>query len=240
MYLAKQINMFRFKQFTIEQEHCAMKVGTDGTLLGAWADISHSERILDIGCGSGLIAIMAAQRSNADVIGIEIDCDAAHQAQKNVMQCAWSDRIEIINCDIQKYHSDRLFDAIVSNPPFFKNSLKCPDNSRTTARHDDTLPCHTLMQCAKNLLADRGTLSVVIPSEMLGSWCDEALFKGLSARRITHVRTLPHKPSKRVLIEFVKGAHAKPVITEFILENTPGNYSQEAKELLRDFYIKIE
>ena len=231
--------MFRFKQFTIKQERCAMKVGTDGCLLGAWADISDCNRILDIGCGSGLITIMSAQRSAANIIGVEIDSDAAAQARENADASPWGERIDIINTDILEYKNTQPFDAIVSNPPFFVNSLKCPDSARSTARHDSSLPCSALMQCARELLCDGGTLSVVIPADICGLWCTEALFKGLSARRMTYVRTLPHKQPKRVLIEFTKGVHTQPETTDLILENTPGEYSSEAKELLRDFYLKI-
>ena len=216
-----------------------MKVGTDGCLLGAWANITHCNRILDIGCGSGLIAIMAAQRSKAHITGVEIDSEAAGQACENVQNSPWSNRIEIINNNILEYHSKEPFDAIISNPPFFTDSLKCPDAARTVARHDTTLPCNLFMQCAKDLLADKGTLSVIIPASLCKIWCDEALFKGLSTRRIVQVRTLAHKQPKRVLIEFVKDVHTQPTIEELILEEKPGVYSLEAKELLRDFYIKI-
>ena len=232
--------MFQFKQFTIRQERCAMKVGTDGCLLGSWADVSQCKRILDIGTGSGLVAIMCAQRSNAAIIGVEIDSEAAAQAAENVAHSPWSNRIDIINCDALEYSSAEPFDAIVSNPPFFSSSLKCPDKARTFARHDDSLSCSSLLKKASELLCTGGTLSVVLPHDVLDAWCDEALFKGLSARRITRVRTLPHKAAKRVLIEFVKGAHPLPTVNDFTLEETPGSYSPEACELLRDFYLKIK
>ena len=232
--------MFRFKQFTIRQDNCAMKVGTDGCLLGAWANLPKEGNILDIGCGSGLLSIMAAQRSNAKITGIEIDSGAAKQAFENVSESPWSNRIEIINCDIIDYNGEDIFDAIISNPPFFQNSLKCPDKARTAARHDDSLSCNELMQCAKRLLVPGGTLSIVIPRDLLNTWCDEALFKGLLPRRITDVRTLPHKQAKRSLVEFVKGVHSIPETSEMTLEEKPGIYSIEAKRLLRDFYLKIE
>lgn len=232
--------MFKFKQFTIEQDRCAMKVGTDGCLLGSWTDITHCRRILDIGTGSGLIAIMCAQRSNAFVTGLEIDNAAATQAAENAAHSPWSNRIAIVNCDALSYSCSEPFDAIVSNPPFFSSSLKCPDKARTFARHDDSLSCPSLLAKASELLCDSGTLSVVVPYDVLNTWCDEALFKGLSPRRITRVHTLPHKAAKRVLIEFVKEAHPLPTIEDFILESTPGCYSPEACDLLRDFYLKIE
>ena len=112
---------FKFKQFTIEQNDCAMKVGTDGCLLGSWFDCGESKRILDIGCGTGLIAIMAAQRSNAAITGVEIDGKAAMQARINADNSPWGERIEIINSDLLEYNSDTQFDTIVSNPPYFAN-----------------------------------------------------------------------------------------------------------------------
>lgn len=216
-----------------------MKVGTDGCLLGAWADVSNCKRILDVGCGSGLIAIMAAQRSDAIVTGIEIDCEAAGQATENAHRSPWSDRIDIICCDASSYSPDEKFDAIISNPPFFGNSLRCPDKERTMARHNDTLSAADMFALAKSLLADNGALSVVIPCDALQEWCDEALFKGFSARRTTTVRTLPHKPAKRVLAEFAKGICHNPIRNEMVLEEAPGIYSEEAAALLRDFYLKL-
>lgn len=216
-----------------------MKVGTDGCLLGTWVDVSHSKRVLDIGCGSGLIGIMVAQRSDAKITCVEIDTNAAVQASENAEASPWNKRIEIINCDINNYHPNEGFDTIVSNPPFFSDSLKCPGKERTLARHDDTLTCSNLMECVSRLLTEDGQFSIVVPSDCMQKWCDEALYKGLSATRITLVRTLPHKPAKRALIEFSKKACIMAETTELILESSPGTYSAEACELLRDFYLKL-
>ncbi|MBR3883816.1 MAG: methyltransferase [Bacteroidaceae bacterium] len=232
-------SQFTFKQFCIKQEHCAMKVGTDGCLLGAWADFSESKKVLDIGSGSGLIAIMAAQRCKANIIGIEIDSDATLQAKENAKLSPWSNRIDIINCDIKDYITEEKFDTIVSNPPFFSDSLKCSQKERNLARHDDSLACNELMECAARLLTEDGKFSVVIPNDLLQKWCDEALYKGLSATRITYVHTLPHKPAKRVLIEFSKKSCLKAKTNELILEDTPGKYSADTINLLRDFYLKL-
>ena len=238
VYMRK--NSFRFKKFTIEQDNCAMKVGTDGCLLGAWADITNCKRILDAGCGSGLITIMMAQRSTAHITGVEIDESAAEQARKNAEQSPWDSRIKIVTGDVRNYLSEEKFDAMVSNPPFFSDSLKCPNKERTMARHDATLTCSDLFKAASSLLTDNGTLSLVIPSAALDNWCDEAIFKGFSLRRICTVQTLPHKPAKRILIEFIKGQCYTPCTKNLILEETPGRYSLDTCNLLRDFYLKIE
>ncbi len=230
---------FTFKQFKINQDKCAMKVGTDGCLIGAWANVEKCENVLDIGCGSGLISIMMAQRSNAFVTGIEIDPDAAMQASENVASSPWSNRIKIICCDALHFSSDKKFDAIVSNPPFFSNSLRCSDKERTTARHNDTLTAAGVFAQAEKLLCKNGILSVIIPFDTLQSWCDEAIYKGFGIQRITTVRTLPHKPVKRTLVEFVNGYCASPQKNEMVIEDEPGKYSKETVDLLHEFYLKL-
>lgn len=158
---------FQFKQFTIHQKHCAMKVGTDGTLLGAWAQVpSASARILDIGTGTGLIALMMAQRfPKASVLGIDIDPDAVMQAKDNVAASSFASRITICHKNILDFKDSVGFDAIVSNPPFFVDALTCPDHQRTMARHTLSLTYEGLMKSAFRLLKPDGFFSLVIPSE---------------------------------------------------------------------------
>lgn len=229
---------FKFKQFTIEQDGCAMKVGTDGCLLGAWFDTTNSTRILDIGAGTGLISIMAAQRSNAQITGIEIDRTAAERATENVKNSPWSDRITIINTDINLYNPEKLFDTIVSNPPFFENSLKCDDKQRSLARHCDTLSPEQFFAKANELLTSDGKISIIIPSDTATRWEAEAIIKGFSLQRATVVRTTPKKAAKRTLIEFSR-ATCTPTKSELTLEDYPGIYSKDATELLKDFYLKL-
>ena len=230
---------FSFKQFTIEQEDCAMKVGTDGCLLGGWFDCSTSQRILDIGCGSGLIAIMAAQRCGATITGIEIEQKAAGQAARNVKNSPWNNRIEIINCDILQYTPQEAFDTIVSNPPYFVNSLKCDETSRTLARHSDTLNCENFFEKTASLLSTHGTISIVIPTDILEDWKDAAALSGFSLSRATFVKTTPRKMPKRVLAEFIRAYTCDTHTETLILEDEPGVYSKAAQEILRDFYLKI-
>lgn len=216
-----------------------MKVGTDGCLLGGWFDCTHSRRILDIGTGSGLIAIMAAQRCNAHVTGIEIDSNAAAQAKKNADNCPWSERIEIINADILKHQAGEPFDTIVSNPPYFVNSLKCGTASRTLARHSDTLECSSFFRKVDELLAKEGKISIVIPTDLLDEWKDAAAINGFANSRLTYIKTTPRKAPKRVLVEFVRAYTVETISSTLILEDEPGVYSKEAQEILRDFYLKI-
>lgn len=230
---------FKFKQFTIRQECCAMKVGTDGTLLGAWASAPvGSTRILDIGTGTGLIALMMAQRyPDAEIVGVDIDGEAISQAMANVANSPYSSRIHIIQADIIDF-SVEPFDAIVCNPPFFANSLTCPNSSRTLARHTASLTHKSLMQSVKRLLADNGSLSLVIPSDYYSQLLSEAALTGLIMSKECAIRTTPEKAPKRCLLEFRK----QPVsfvcsTTETLVTNT-GKRSIWYHNLTKDFYLK--
>ena len=216
-----------------------MKVGTDGCLLGGWFDCSQSRRILDVGTGSGLIAIMAAQRCNAMVTGIEIDSEAALQAKDNVKNSPWGDRIEIIKKDLLEYVPEELFDTIVSNPPYFVNSMKCDNASRTLARHSDSLGSEEFFACADRLLAPHGKVSIVIPCDIAEEWRRSAKGYGFVASRIAYIKTTPRKAPKRVLLEFSRGNAVECIESTLVLENSPGVYSKEAQDILRDFYLKI-
>lgn len=147
---------FQFKQFTVWHDKCAMKVGTDGVLLGAWTPVESSARILDIGTGTGLVALMLAQRCSASVIALEIDETAAQQAAENITRSPWGNRIEVVCQDFRLYsnkNNSLKYDTIVSNPPYFTDSLKCPDSQRNTARHNDNLSYEELLKGVSNLLS---------------------------------------------------------------------------------------
>lgn len=232
-------NYFQFKKFTIMQDGCAMKVGTDGCLLGGWFDCSQSKRILDIGSGSGLIAIMAAQRCNADIIGVEIDTNAAKQAIENVNNSPWSSRIKIVNKDLLQFSTEKRFDTIVSNPPYFVNSLKCDDIARNTARHNDTLNNSDFFKKCRELLTYNGKVSIIIPNDLAIDWQRVAEGHGFTTSRITFIKTTPKKVVKRVLIEFSLCDNCKREENTLVLENSRGVYSDEAQEILRDFYLKL-
>lgn len=232
-------NYFKFKQFTIVQDGCAMKVGTDGCLLGGWFDCSASKNILDIGCGSGLISIMAAQRCGAQITGIEIDGNASLQAKDNVKNSPWCERIEIINSDFLEYNTDTLFDTIVCNPPYFVNSLKCDGTSRTLARHSDSLSSYDFFaKCAEVSTADVA-VSIIIPCDIIDDWLSAGKENCFYPRRITYIKTTPVKMPKRVLMEFTRD-ETVPMESTLVFENGRGEYSDEVKSILRDFYLKIE
>ena len=233
-------NYFKFKQFTIVQDGCAMKVGTDGCLLGGWFNCSDSNEILDIGCGSGLIAIMAAQRSDARITGIEIDRNASLQAIENANNSPWKEQINIINCDFLEYSTDIKFDTIVCNPPYFVNSLKCDISERTLARHSDSLSSNDFFAKCTEISISAARIAIVIPCDIMNDWKKSAEENGFYPHRTTFIKTTPKKAPKRVLIEFQRTKTGETTESTLILENTPGEYSDEAKNILRDFYLKIE
>ena len=230
---------FAFKQFTVRHDRCAMKVGTDGVLLGAWTDLSHSRRILDIGTGTGLIALMLAQRCmDARITAIDLDSAAVEQAQENIQASPWKDRIEALQQDICTYHPNGTFDTIVSNPPYFIDSLKCPDGQRSTARHTDTLDADRLIGKVSELLTSDGRFSIILPAEQTEDLIRVAGEKGLHPSRQTWVITRPGLSPKRILMEFRKTpATLQP--DELVIELERHVYSEEYIALTQEFYLKM-
>lgn len=229
---------FNFRQFTICQDRCAMKVGTDGVLLGAWAHGGHN--ILDIGTGTGLITLMLAQRfGKARLTAVEIDHEAAIQASENVNASPFAVRVTIVETPIQSFSAQEKFDAIVSNPPFFTDSLKNPDSQRATARHADTLPYRELFAAVSDFLAEDGEFSAVIPFDCLSQFTAEAYLAGLALSRRCAIRTTPRKQPKRYLVAFKHAAKASTTATdEQCIMNADGTRSEWYDMLTKDFYIK--
>lgn len=227
---------FRFKQFEIEQDRCAMKVGTDGVLLGAWAQ--GGRRILDIGSGTGLISLMMAQRfPEAEVVGIDMDADACGQAKENVMASPFRDRVEIECCRLQDFGADGTFDAIVSNPPFFVDSLKNPDSKRTMARHTDSLPFRDLFAGVKRLLSDDGVFSAIVPVEVVEQFVAESCMLGFYLIRKCGVKTVERKQPKRFMLSFAK--HRISPYEEHVetMMDSQGNRSEWYKKITEEFYL---
>ncbi|MBQ9637010.1 MAG: methyltransferase [Prevotella sp.] len=227
---------FDFQQFSVSQERCAMKVGTDGVLLGAWAE--GGKRILDVGTGTGLIVLMMAQRfPDASVVGIDIDPVACLQARENVLASPFGGRVGVACTSLQDYRDQEVFDCIVSNPPFFENSLKNPDGRRATARHTDTLSFADLFGGVSRLLSEDGVFSAVIPSEVLERFCSNAYLSGLYISRQYDVKTTPRKPVKRCLVAFRKRRPSDFERCEVCLQNTDGSRSAWYSALTRGFYL---
>jgi len=232
---------FKFKQFTVFQDKCAMKVGTDGVLLGAWANCINAKTVLDIGTGTGLIALMIAQRCNAEIDAVEIDEHAVIQASENVANSLWNDRINVIHQSFQDFinHSERKYGLIVSNPPYFQNSLVAPDQKRANARHNSELQLDEIIAGATKLLTDDGILSVILPYIEGTLFILQASQKGLYCNRQTKVLPKPGREPKRLLLEFMKTK--KPLVEqEIIIElNKRHSYSDAYKNLTKDFYLSF-
>lgn len=232
--------MFQFKQFTIHQDRTPMKVGTDGVLLGAWAELEYAENILDIGTGTGLIALMSAQRnSSARIDAIEIEPAACLQARENVSASCWADRIEIIQSALQDFKPEKAYDSIVCNPPFFINSTPTPDNGRTLARHCNSLPHTDLIVHVARLLAPGGVFSVILPVNEAKELIAYARLHQLYPRHITRVHPTPTKAPKRYLIQ-LSTAPASAIEDDLVIELSRHQYSKEYIGLTRDFYLLMQ
>lgn len=232
---------FQFKKFIIHHDRCAMKVGTDGVLLGAWANAENARRILDIGVGSGLISLMLAQRySSANIVGIDIDEDAIVQAKENAELSPWKDRIELFVADVCEFskNENMQFGAIVSNPPYFEEKVHCPDGQRNAARHTQGLSFADLLDSAKRLLAPEGGFSVVLPSNAYDTFVSLAAERHLYVRRCTKVFTKPGIPAKRVLVELGHGI-VRAKLHDLYIEVAPRIHSDEYVALTKDFYLKM-
>ena len=225
---------FQFRRFTVYQGRCAMKVGTDGTLLGAWARGGKS--VLDIGTGTGLLALMMAQRfPAASVVGVDIDREAVKQAMENVAASPFAERISIMESDIKAFDATP-FEAIICNPPYFVDSFECPDEQRTLARHASALTYGELMAAAQRLLTDGGELSLVIPFDCKGRLEQEAALSGFFKVRECAVKTTPRKQPRRYLLAFRKHP-CELELSEGIIEMRPGIRSPWYQELTKDFYL---
>ncbi|MBR0296054.1 MAG: methyltransferase [Paludibacteraceae bacterium] len=228
---------FRFKQFEVCHAGCAMKVGTDGVLLGAWA--SCQQRILDVGTGSGLIALMLAQRFEAAQIdAVDIDGDAVRQATDNFAHSKWSNRLHCRQIAVQDLaKEDVRYDAIVSNPPYFVDSLKNPNLQRQTARHTDTLSYEELLASCEHLLTADGVLSLILPAESEQVVLETAKSVGLYPTRLVHVYSKPGKPVKRILLELQKRNDQPCEESHFYIESATSPRSDEYTALTKDFYL---
>ena len=227
---------FHFKQFTVYHDLCAMKVGVDGVLLGAWADCRSSKNCLDVGTGSGLIALMLAQRSDAQIYAIDIDENACRQAEINFNNSPFRERINIEQIDFRNFSSSVKYDLIVSNPPYFANSLKSPDNNRNVARHNENLPLDVLFEKSASILSQNGKIALILPFDRLDDAKASALENGLFLCRKTLVSPFENQPPKRVLQEF--SFFNKNIIEDnFYIGKTKQTYSSEYLALTKAFYL---
>ena len=263
-------NGFQFKQFFVRHDKCSMKVGTDGVLIGAWASTHDThdtplpplrggdtqQRILDVGTGSGLIALMLAQRfADAQIDAIDIDEASCLQARENFNASPWAERLHAAHCSLQELSASTFschqlplskggggcptYDLIVSNPPYFVNSLKAPDAARCAARHNDTLPFDVLMAESARRLKPNGTLALIVPCEAEDELQTLAAAHGLHCTRRCMVHPKPGRPAKRVMIAWTNNpaADVTPLTETLTLEDEHGGRSLDYQQLTRDFYL---
>jgi len=227
---------FRFKMFEIVQEVTPMKVGTDGVLLGAWAE--GGQRILDVGTGTGLVALMMAERfADAEVTGIDICDEAVEEAIYNVSRSPFAERVRIEKADFREMRCNERFDAVVCNPPYFERSLKCPSEGRSMARHSDSLSIDELVRGARGVLTDDGVLTVVLPYTACDEATEAGLRYGFSAKKMMRVRGNATGEWKRILICMALGCKGECIMEEMTLEKERGIRTTEYQELTEDFYL---
>jgi tRNA1Val (adenine37-N6)-methyltransferase len=232
-------DQFHFKKFSVTHKRSSMKVGTDGVLLGAWVDLTNTGSILDIGTGTGVIALMLAQRtpSSVHIDAVELNPDACVDAQENFSQAPWTDRLHLYTQAIQTFTPEKTYDLIVSNPPYFINSYKPTNLHRTTARHTKQLSFEELLSAVLRLLNVSGRFAVVLPVTEGQAFEKLALDNGLSCIRKWSFRTRENKPVERLLMEFSR--HNQPFETgEILLYESGENWSDEYKNLMKEFYLK--
>lgn len=233
---------FKFKKFTVNQDRCAMKIGTDSVLLGAWTSVTHQPfSVLDIGSGTGILSLMLAQRTTAEIIeAIEIDDDAFEQCTDNFENSPWNDRLFCFHASLLEYIEavDEKFDLIICNPPFYSEDYKTNDTSRNLARFSDAMPLEHIIFAVAHFLSDNGKFSIVIPNKLEERFIEEAELIDLYPNRILHVRGNPNTEIKRSLIEF-SFQNSMPKTSELIIETERHKYTDDYISLTKDFYLKL-
>ncbi len=233
---------FYFKQFTVQQDRCAMKIGTDGVLLGAWAEVSGAQQVLDIGAGSGVIALMLAQRTEtAQIHAVEVDAEAYGQACENVEATPWADRVHVFHAPIQDFTqtSGDQYDLIVSNPPFFSGGTFSASQDRNSVRHTIKLPHGDLLQAVRKLLSAAGSFCVVLPLIEGLRFAELAQDYHLFCTKMTEVRPKTDKPVERLLMQFQ--ANPRPLLKDSLVvqHEERNDWTEEYIKLTGEFYLKM-
>lgn len=233
---------FNFKRFSINQDKCAMKIGTDGVLLGAWANIEHNPNsVLDIGAGTGVISLMLAQRSSSEIIdAIEIDENAYEQCVENFEDSPWSDRLFCYHASLQEFSEEveDKYDLIVSNPPFYSGKYKTNNSQRDLARFSDAMPFEHLIKSISKLLSKEGRFSVIIPFKEEVDFIALASKVNLFPNKILRIKGNPTTEIKRSLLEFTFRENDIKT-NELIIETERHQYTQDYINLTKDFYLKM-
>lgn len=231
---------FSFKHFTITQDKCIFKVGTDGVLLGACADITGRKKILDVGTGTGLIALMLAQRCNAEITAIEPDHDSFVQASGNVRLSRWNGRIRVENCSLQNYLPGKvMFDMIITNPPYFIDSLKNPDQAKSNARHNDNLNHSDILAGAGRLLGEDGIIQLILPYDEGNIFIAEAQEHGFFCNSILKIRPTPSSEIRRLILGFSRERKKTSENFLTIEKGRRHEFTEEYINLTKEFYLKF-
>lgn len=231
-------DFFQFKKFKVFHDSSSMKVGTDAVLLGSYLPLNNSESILEIGCGSGVISLIAAQNSKANILGIDIHKDSVIQAQTNFDASPWADRINAQHISLQELAetSAKKYDCIFSNPPFFENGMKSPDTKRNMARHNDSLSSLELIFSVKKLLSPIGILSLVLPKTEGEDFIRLAVKHGFFLKKKVQIFPKASKNYNRVIFDL----SLEPVPTtceKLIIREENNEYTNHYRELTKDFYL---
>jgi len=237
--ILKSSDVFRFKQFQIAQNRAVHRVGTDGVLLGAWTNIYKSLQILDVGTGTGLIALMLAQRTDPEVNieAIEPDAFAFELATHNICESPYKQRVSVFKHSFQNFISEKKYDLIVCNPPFFENSLKPPNEQRSRERHSESLPHPVLIGTSNNLLSPSGRLAIILPVTEGNGFIKLAGSSGLNLSRQCAVFSKETKPQERWLLEFSVVQKASPEQSKLTLLDSKGSWTDEYRLLTKNFYL---
>ena len=234
-------NYFKFKQFTVHQEHAPFKITTDSVMLGAWSNFEGAKNIIDIGAGTGILSLMAAKRTEAQVVAIEPDAGSFMQAGLNFSGSPWHNRITLIKTRVQDYFpaTGLLFDCVITNPPFFVDSLPNPDPGKATARHSLNLSHRELLEAALRLMTPSGTLQMVLPVNEAGQFIEMSASVGLYCQRKLIVKPTPATPPSRVLMTLCREQRLVEEATIVIEKEGRHHYSDEYVSLTKEFYLKF-
>ncbi|RAI97865.1 tRNA1Val (adenine37-N6)-methyltransferase [Chitinophaga skermanii] len=235
---------FSFKQFTVHQDRCAMKVCTDACIQGAYTaqylqNTPHIHRILDIGTGTGLLSLMLAQKSPAIIDAVELDINAYEQAKGNFAESPWNDRLHIIQSDIQALEAPNKYDFIITNPPFYEQALKSSDHLRNQAMHATTLSYKALLTAIDHNLLPNGEFSVLLPYEPFKDFLALATTMGFTLHNRLDVQQSPKHSYFRTVGIFSRNTHPQPITNTLIIKDEQNQYSPTFINLLKDYYLYL-
>lgn len=231
---------FSFKQFTIDQTNAAMKVGTDSVILASWVELKSGNKILDVGTGTGIIALCMAQRFDAHITAIELDESAFIDAKKNIESSIFSSKITPILDNFLTHHFAHTFDLIISNPPYFSNGIISPSNSRANARHEvNELPLAQLLAKSQKCLSTKGHIALILPTDRLSELRAQCLQNHLGMSKLCFIYTKPDAEPKRFMciIEPILNMQPQIEVSELLLQDQDGEKTAAYKALTREFYL---